>query len=108
MLRLRLLPMLLLAALPMVASAANNDAAKHGFNVRDLVNLERISSPVLSPDGHLVVFALRQTDYAANKGVTSLWFKDLRTRDDAPPRRLLAAGMTGNSPVFAPNGESVY
>ncbi len=108
MLRLRTLPLLWLAVLPMCSFASTHDATvKRGFNVRDLVNLERISSPVLSPDGNTVVFDLRQTDYAANKGVTSLWIEHLDSHT-APATRFLADGMTGNSPAFSPDGHDVY
>jgi dipeptidyl aminopeptidase/acylaminoacyl peptidase len=58
-------------------------AEKKPFNVRDLVELQRASSPVLSPDGRSIVFVLRTTDMEANKGRTDLWMmtssgKDLR------------------------------
>ena len=105
MLRLRSLP-LLLAALPLCAFAADSHAPRP-FNVRDLVNLERVSDPALSRDGTMVVYSVRQTDYDANKGVTALWIDDLGDRD-AAPRRLLADGMTGNSATFAPDGTTVY
>ena len=90
------------ALLPLSASAARP------FEVRDLANLERVSSPALSPDGRKVVFAVRQTDYAANKGVTSLWIEDLVARDSAPPVRLTAEGFNVNSPAFSPDGSTVY
>ena len=107
--RLRPLPLLLLAVLPMCSLAADETPAKKPFVVRDMVNLERVSEPALSPDGQMVVFSVRQTDSAANKGVTSLWIKNLLTRNlPPPPRRLLADGMAGNSPVFAPDSASVY
>jgi dipeptidyl aminopeptidase/acylaminoacyl peptidase len=93
-----LIPLLL----PLSASAARP------FEVRDLANLDRVSSPVLSPDGRKVVFAVRQTDYAANKGVTSLWIEDLVARDAAPPVRLSAEGFNVNSPAFSPDGNTVY
>ncbi len=107
--RLRPLPLLLLAVLPMCSLAADESPAKKPFVVRDMVNLERVSEPALSPDGQMVVFSVRQTDSAANKSVTSLWIKNLLTRNlPPPPRRLLADGMAGNSPVFAPDSASVY
>ncbi len=108
MLRLRSLPLLLLTALPLCSFAADKNPAARPFVVRDLVNLERVSEPSLSRDGKMVVFSLRQTDYAANRGVTSLWIRNLATRDLAPPKRLLAEGMAGNSPAFSPDGSSVY
>jgi len=106
MLRLRPLLLLLLALLPLCANAADPAPAKKPLVVRDMVMLDRVSEPALSRDGKLVVFSVRKTDYAANKGATSLWIKNLR--DPAPPQRLLAEGMPGNSGAFSPDGANVY
>jgi len=62
-LRIALLPLCLLAALPAAA-------ATRGFDVRDMVALDRVSSPVLSPDGSVVVFAQRRMDKQATKAST--------------------------------------
>ena len=96
------LPLALAALLPVAADAARP------LDVRDLVTFERISSPVLSPDGQRVVFAVREVDYAANKSRTGLWMEDLRARDSSPPKRFSAEGMNVNSPVFSPDGKTVY
>src|SRR3546814_4361305 len=50
--RLLVLPLALLIAMPSLA-------ATRGFEVRDMVNLDRYSSPALSPDGRRLVFAKR-------------------------------------------------
>ena len=94
------------ALLPLVLPVSVE--ASRPFDVRDLANLERVSSPVLSADGRKLVFAVRQTDYAANKGVSSLWIEDLRARDAAPPVRFTADGLNVNSPAFSPDGATVY
>jgi len=59
-----------LAAVLALAFAAPVLAAQgaHPFDVHDLVMMDRVSDPSLSPDGKLVAFALRETDYDANKG----------------------------------------
>ena len=41
-------------------------AEPRGLSPEDLVTLDRVSSPVLSPDGQTVVFQLREVDYPAN------------------------------------------
>ncbi len=89
-------------ALPMTASAAR------GLQPRDLVTLDRYSSPTLSPDGRLLVFAKRSVDFAANKGSTGLWIENLVARDKLPPRRLTPEGWNVNSPSFSPDGKTVY
>ena len=47
-------------------------AAARGLDVNDLVNLERVTDPQLSPDGRYVAYQVRQTDFAANKGVNGI------------------------------------
>ena len=61
------------AVLALAAAAPVFAAEPHPFNVHDLVMMERVSAPVLSPDGSQVAYALRQTDYEANKGSTGIW-----------------------------------
>jgi dipeptidyl aminopeptidase/acylaminoacyl peptidase len=100
-LRTALLPLCLLAALPATA-------ATRGFDVRDMVALDRVSSPVLSPDGAVVVFAQRQMDKEVVKATTGLWVRNLLTRDMAPPKRLTPEGWSVNSPAFSPDGKTVY
>lgn len=103
---MRIAPFCFAAALVLLPAANASD--KSPFTVRDMVNYERVSSPVLSPDGIWALFAVRQTDMAANKGKTGLWLENLRARDAAPPVRFTAEGMNVNSPSFAPDGKTVY
>jgi dipeptidyl aminopeptidase/acylaminoacyl peptidase len=100
-LRSALLPLCLLAALPSLAAA-------RGLDVRDLQKLDRVSSPVLSPDGSSVVFAKRIVDADVVKASSSLWVRNLLTRDMAPPKRLTPEGWNVNSPSFSPDGKTVY
>ncbi|RZA32138.1 MAG: S9 family peptidase, partial [Lysobacteraceae bacterium] len=103
-LRIALLPLCLLAALPATAATA----ATRGFEVRDMVALDRVSSPVLAPGGGVVVFAQRQMDKEVTKATTGLWMRNLLTRDMAPPKRLTPEGWNVNSPSFSPDGKTVY
>jgi dipeptidyl aminopeptidase/acylaminoacyl peptidase len=100
-LRTALLPLCLLASLPTLAST-------RGFEVRDMVALDRVSSPTLSPDGSVVVFANRVMDKDVVKASTSLWMRNLLTRDMAPPRMLTPEGWSVNSPAFSADGKTVY
>ena len=95
-----LLPLCLLAALPSLAHA-------RGLDVRDLQKLDRVSSPVLSPDGGTVVFAKRIVDADVVKASSSLWTRNLLTRDMAPPKRLTPEGWSVNSPSFSADGKTV-
>jgi dipeptidyl aminopeptidase/acylaminoacyl peptidase len=79
----------------------------HPFNVRDLVMLDRVSDPQLSPDGKRVAFQLRETDYADNKGVTSIWLQDLSARD-AQPVKLVPTFAASSAPRWSPDSKDIY
>jgi dipeptidyl aminopeptidase/acylaminoacyl peptidase len=93
-------------ALVLVGSAAMA-AERHPFSVEDLVRLKRVSDPALSPDGKTVVFALRETDMAANRGRQDLWSLDLATKG-AQPRRLTTHPENDNSAEWSRDGRYIY
>ena len=101
-LRHAILPFALALSLPAVADAAR------GFTVQDMAYLDRYSSPTLSPDGRVLVFAKRVVNKETNKSSTSLWTRNLVTRDMRPPQQLTPDGWNVNSPAFAADGKTVY
>jgi dipeptidyl aminopeptidase/acylaminoacyl peptidase len=82
-------------------------AERHPFSIEDLVRLKRVSGPALSPDGKTVVFAVRETDLAANRGRQDLWSLDLATKG-AQPRRLTTDPENDNAPEWSADGRHVY
>ena len=104
-----ILPLALAAALGMMA--ATPAEAARGFDVRDLHRLDRVSSPVLSPDGGRVVYARREMlggkGEDLGKASTSLWIRDLRA-GDAAPTRLTPVGWNVNSPAYSSDGQWLY
>ena len=52
---------------------ADASAGTSPFSLHDMVAMQRISDPQLSPSGLGLVFGLRTTDLDANKGRTDLW-----------------------------------
>ncbi|MBP6534241.1 MAG: S9 family peptidase [Arenimonas sp.] len=95
---------LLICLVAVTASAAD----KAPFTVNDLVSYQRVSSPTLSANGRFAVFAVRETDMAADKSRTGLWIEDLSARDAIPPVRFTEESVNVNSPSFAPDGRTVY
>jgi dipeptidyl aminopeptidase/acylaminoacyl peptidase len=93
---------LALASGPVLAADADN-ATAHPFSIRDLVMMDRVGDPQLSPDGRYALFTLRTTDYAANKGVTSIYVMDL----NKPPQPVKVVEK-GSSPRWAPDGKSIF
>ncbi|HEX6550593.1 MAG TPA: S9 family peptidase [Gammaproteobacteria bacterium] len=97
-----LLTVLVLALFATPAFAAGS-ASTHPFNAMDLAMMARVSDPHLSPDGAEVAFSVRETDYAANKGMTSIWTLNLK-QPGAKPQKL----MPGNSPRWSADGKTLY
>jgi dipeptidyl aminopeptidase/acylaminoacyl peptidase len=87
-----LLPLLLLAG----AHAATP------FTAEDLVRLERISDPQVSPDGRSVAYVQRSTDMSANRGRTDIFVVSL-TEAGAVPRRLTTHPANDASPRWLPD-----
>jgi len=93
---------LALATGPVLAADAD-ESSKHPFSIRDLVMLDRVGDPQLSPDGRYALYSVRSTDYAANKGSTALYVLDLS--GSAQPVKVVEKG---SSPRWAPDGKSIY
>jgi dipeptidyl aminopeptidase/acylaminoacyl peptidase len=99
-------PILLLSGLAVAAVAFAAPAEPpHPFTVHDLVALDRLSEPAISPDGSRVVFTLRTTDLEANRGRTDLW---LVGADGGGLRRLTSDPANDGGAVWAPDGRAVY
>ena len=76
------------------------------FNVRDLVGLDRIGDPQVSPDGETIVFVVRSTDLEADRGRRSLWSVGV---DGTLRLAQLTHGDSNDlSPRFSPDGEGIY
>ena len=98
------LPLLLLGTAVAASSAI---AAPRGFTVEDMVKMERVGAPVLSPDASRVVYTVRSTNMDKNRGNTQLWMLDLRAAKSAPVR-LTQADASSSDPEWSPNGDAVY
>ena len=79
------------------------EAGPHAFNVRDLVMMDRVSDPQLSPDGRYAAFGVRSTDYAANKGVNAVYVLDL-----AKGGQPVKVVDKGGSARWSADGRSLY
>jgi dipeptidyl aminopeptidase/acylaminoacyl peptidase len=80
-------------------------AQTHAFSVHDMLAMERVSDPRVSPDGESIVFVVRTTDLEANRGRTDLW---LVGTDGSGIRQLTAHPENELNPRWAPDGKSVW
>ncbi len=76
----------------------------HPFSVHDMLAMDRISDPQVSPDGGTIVFVRRTTDLKANRGRTDLW---LVNTGGTGLRRFTSDPSGDSNPRWSPDGKSV-
>lgn len=96
---------LLMLGTALVASGAI--AAPRGFTVEDMVGMERVGTPAVSPDATRVIYTVRETDLAKNRGHTELWMVDLRAAKPVP-QRLTSNTASSSDPEWSASGDAVY
>jgi acylaminoacyl-peptidase len=90
-----------------VALAGFGPAHARPFTARDLATLDRVSDPRVSPDGRLVAYNIRSTDWEANRGWNALWVLD-RTALTTPPRLIRDREPVPTSPRWSADGRWLY
>jgi dipeptidyl aminopeptidase/acylaminoacyl peptidase len=93
-----------LAPFVLVAALATPAHAK-GLTIEDMLAMQRVGDPVVSPGGKLVAFAVRDTDYDANRGRFDIW---LAAVDGSFVKRLTSHPENDTEPAWSPDGRWVY
>jgi len=99
---------LALATLLVLALAANLPAGAgetHPFSVHDMLAMDRISDPQVSPCGKYVAFTVRVTDLEANRGRTDIWMVGV---DGKGLRRLTTHPENDWNPRWDPSGDGIF
>ena len=96
---------LALAGLLLLGAVGNARAEGHPFSVHDMLAMQRISDPRISPDGRRAVFVLRTTDLEANRGRTDLW---LTAVDGSGTRQLTTHEAGDPNPRWSADGVTVW
>ena len=95
------LALVLLLTLALPAGAAET----HPFSIHDMLAMERISDPRVSPDGTQVALVVRATDLEANRGRLDLY---LAATDGSRVRRLTSHEAADSQPRWSADGRSLY
>lgn len=85
------------------ALAASAAAETHPFSIHDMLAMDRVGSPVASPDGNHIAFTVRKTDLENNKGVTNIWLLT-----DGNARQITTHESSSHSPEWSADGKSLY
>jgi acylaminoacyl-peptidase len=90
-----------------LALALGGLAQARPFTAKDMAMLDRMSDPRISPDGRLIAYNLRTTDWDGNRGLNALWVMD-RTAPSTPPRLIRDQEKGGTAPQWTADGRWLY
>jgi dipeptidyl aminopeptidase/acylaminoacyl peptidase len=85
------------------AGAVSMEQTAHPFSVHDMLAMDRIGDPQVSPDGKSVLFNVRVTDIEANKGRTDVWLVGV---DGTGLRQLTTHEASDTNARWMPDGKS--
>lgn len=95
----------MLIVLILIFSSIGISGEAHPFTVHDLLAMDRVYGPAVSPNGQWVVFTVRSTDLEANKGRTDLWL----VAADGKGLRQLTRDPSGDfNPCWSKDGKHIY
>ncbi len=99
-------PTSLVFALLVATSAGTVAAAPNkGLTIEDMLAMQRVSYPAVSPDARRVVFVVRDTDYDANRGRSHLW---LAASDGSSILKLTDNPENDSDPTWSRDGRWIY
>jgi dipeptidyl aminopeptidase/acylaminoacyl peptidase len=84
---------------------AGAPAAAKGLTVDDMLAMQRVGDPVVSPDGKQVAFTVRTTDVDANRGRTDVW---LAQADGSSVKQLTTHPENDGDPQWSADGAWIY
>jgi hypothetical protein len=87
---------------PKLPPATAKPATAKGLTVDDMLAMKRASDPVVSPDGKLVAFAVRETDVEANRGRYDIY---VAATDGSSTTRLTSHPENDEAPQWSPDGK---
>jgi dipeptidyl aminopeptidase/acylaminoacyl peptidase len=91
-----------LLALPALLPLPAAGQAARPLEVDDLLRLQSVGDPQISPDGSLVVYSVEHLDREADEARSALWAVEVASGER---RRLTAPGTSAGSPRFSPDGK---
>jgi dipeptidyl aminopeptidase/acylaminoacyl peptidase len=95
---------LLALAVVTLAFAAWADTP-HPFSIHDMLAMDRIGDPQVSPDGKLVAFTVSVTDLEANRRRSDIWLASI---DGSSVRRLTTHPAGDSQPRWSPDGKTLF
>src|ERR1051325_138397 len=76
---------------------------KHAITFDDLIKLQRVAEPAISPDGKWVAYTVATPDMEANRNASNIW---LVAKSGGEAIQLTQSGKD-SSPVWSPDGKTI-
>jgi dipeptidyl aminopeptidase/acylaminoacyl peptidase len=89
----------------MAAAAGLCPAQRQTFDVQALLRLNRISEPVLSPDGRMVAFTVQTVDLDKNSKPKQIYVVDV---NGGFPRQITREGTDNERPRWSPDSRAIF
>src|SRR4051795_1809940 len=86
------------------AQTAPTPSPRVAPTVDQILSLKRAGSAELSPDGRLVAYTVRETNWDDNAYETEIWLADASS---GAPRQLTTAKKPSQSPAWSPDGAKI-
>ena len=96
--------LLMLGVTLVLATGGNVAEAKRPMAFDDLMKVQRISDPQVSPDGRWIAYAAGAVNFEANKVVNHIW---LIGSEGGEPKQLTAGDGSDSRPRWSPDGECI-
>jgi dipeptidyl aminopeptidase/acylaminoacyl peptidase len=84
-----------------LAAGSASSQAPSAPSIDDVINLKRVASPAISPNGQQVAFTIRETNWDENAYETEVWIGDAATGQS---RQITNARKSSSQPAFSPDG----
>ena len=84
----------------LMLSTATLAQAPSGPSIDDLINLKRVGSPVIAPNGAHVAYTIRETNWDENAYETEIWIGDAAT---GQARQVTNARKSSQQPAWSPD-----
>ncbi len=93
---------LALALVALLLTPSSSSAQAHVITPTDIANLKNVTSPVISPDGKLVAYAVDTPVPAGKHRDAHIWIATVGVANSAHP--FAYSGAAEDSPAFSPDG----
>lgn len=75
------------------------------LTVSDLLKIQRVGDPQLSPDGRWIAYQISVPDVEANRSRTQLYLVSV---DGGQPKQLTSGASSASTPRWSPDGRTIY